>query len=938
MSCVEIASIIPTSAWRLDALEVSLAVIFGVIIGVILAIIISRCFVKEIAKDRIQKHQDDTVVKNAAYEVEVAGYADMTYRKTKTSTVNEKSSRQKPIKQDDGYDEEDGEYRKKKRRDESDDDDDGEGEEEEELMKEKLASGIVIALTMPSSEKTMVELSLQDFQATKSMERELLEERESVFVHILQILLGRFVTAERMDEKFAADFIDRTSQELSDAKDSLEASQLMVEQDLKNRSDLMKDPLALEEVLENSRLDYIRKMDGLVQDAQIKVKDKLSREAGLSSEEVEAIMKKLLENMAAAERMIGQEQNRQATILNERLSKRQALSEQYAQVTSRESKGNQTRAKSLNEIAKYLAEERELNQSQAKSIIKQYQADVEKIQENHKAAVSKQSQELAEKLQQHRERKLRALEKKQEEKREKLAAKAPQVVNPTDFVEAHHDLLEQQRNEKNDLIDELDYHEAEELSLLRKTLEEERGIELAEKDKSVFEELAEKAQLNEKEANRIIKKHQANVTAYEEQLDQEKKRQNMLLQEKIELRKASWEEEQRRAAAEQQQLAEQQERTITKLIDTQSTLDEESKRQIMLQHEQNVSALNNHLQMTKLKQQKLLEAKLTKRRARYESIKAEHSQERLARGEDDEEEGELTTKQAEELATEEQAMREEQQAAILALRKQLAHETEEVLKEQDAKMGILIGKLQAGQARRQGVIKKLDRAVKDLQDQLVDSIADSNVVSERKTERIMAAHMQEIEDIEEKLRQARAHQEDQLQHKMETIKLMREKTLAEELKKEAKPSNDRHRETSSGALQLMTKILESNRQKQALRQLEQEMKVETMKQKEELNDQLEDALEQELKERERDFLGQLAALSQLGKDELNNMVHTAIAEDGGDENDAKKLSKDLNKRIKTAKSRPDMEPGEMEDEPMEEKPKKRKKKKGKKPSPSEDSY
>lgn len=49
----------------------------------------------------------------------------------------------------------------------------------------------------------------------------------------------------------------------------------------------------------------------------------------------------------------------------------------------------------------------------------------------------------------------------------------------------------------------------------------------------------------------------------------------MLLQEKIELRKASWEEEQRRAAAEQQQLAEQQERTITKLIDTQSTLDEE---------------------------------------------------------------------------------------------------------------------------------------------------------------------------------------------------------------------------------------------------------------------------------------------------------------------------------------------------------------------------
>ena len=79
-------------------------------------------------------------------------------------------------------------------------------------------------------------------------------------MHILQILLGRFVTAEKMDEKFAADFIERTSEELNEAKESLEATQLMVEQDLKNRSDLVKDPLALEEALENSRLDYIRKM------------------------------------------------------------------------------------------------------------------------------------------------------------------------------------------------------------------------------------------------------------------------------------------------------------------------------------------------------------------------------------------------------------------------------------------------------------------------------------------------------------------------------------------------------------------------------------------------------------------------------------------------------------------------------------------------------
>ncbi|XP_071502132.1 uncharacterized protein [Diadema antillarum] len=939
MSCAQIESIIPTSTWRIDALEVSLAVLFGVILGVIIAVIISRCFVKELARDRIQKHQDDSVVINAAYESRIAGDAELTYRKSRKSITSNKTTHVF-IEREGDHDEDDN--RKRDDRQEMD----GEEEEDDEELSQRSrihTAGIIVALAKNSSEKTTIELSLQDFQSTKSLESELLLEREWVFIHLLRMLLGKFVAAEKMEEKYAEEFVEDVTRDIMEAKSTLNGTQLVQEEEIRKKPEFSKDPLAMEEALENSRLDHIRKLDGLVQDMQIKVKDKLSKDASLTTDEVEAIMKKLMENMATAEKMIGDEQSRQASILQERLAKRQALSEQYGQVTTRETKGNQARMDSLNELVKYLSEERELNESQAKSIIKQYQTDMENIQLKHQAAVLKHSQDLAERLQQHRERKLRELDRRHSEQREKLASKAPSVVNPTDFVEAHHDLLEQQRNEENDLVDELDFHEAEELSLLRKKLEEERTSELAEKEESIFEELMAKAQLNEKEAKKIVKKHQANVAAYEEQLDQEKKRQNMKLQERIDQRKAAWEEEQKRAAAEQQQLTEQQERTISKLIDTQSTLDEEAKRQIMLQHEQNVTALNNHLQMAKLKQQKLLEAKLSKRRARYEALKAQQEAERRGNGEDSDENSELRKQQQEELEAEENRMKEEQQAAILALRRQLAEETEQVLREQDAKMGILIGKLQAGQARRQGVIKKLDKAVKDLQDQLVESIADSNVISERKSERILATHMQEMEEIEEKLRQARAHQEDQLQHKMETLKLTREKTLASELISKKEPASDRRRQSSVKAkasveaLQYMTQILERNRQKLALTQLEQEMTVETLKQKEELNKQLEEALEEELQERERDFLGQLAALSQLSKEELNTMVQTAIAEKGGNENDVKKLSKDLNKRIKTARNNPELDgdADQMEDREEEERPKK-KKGKGKKKKSGKD--
>ena len=49
------------------------------------------------------------------------------------------------------------------------------------------------------------------------------------------------------------------------------------------------------------------------------------------------------------------------------------------------------------------------------------------------------------------------------------------------------------------------------------------------------------------------------------------------------------------------------------------------------------------------------------------------------------------------------------------LRSRLALEIKEALKAQDAQLGVLIGKLQVGQARRKNIIKKQDKAIKELQ-------------------------------------------------------------------------------------------------------------------------------------------------------------------------------------------------------------------------------
>ena len=57
---------------------------------------------------------------------------------------------------------------------------------------------------------------------------------------------------------------------------------------------------------------------------------------------------------------------------------------------------------------------------------------------------------------------------------------------------------------------------------------------------------------------------------------------------------------------------------MEKVLDSQLDLSADARDQIMREHEQNVTAVNNQLQMSRIKQQKRLEAKLEQRRAKVE--------------------------------------------------------------------------------------------------------------------------------------------------------------------------------------------------------------------------------------------------------------------------------------------------------------------------------
>ncbi|XP_035673799.1 interaptin-like isoform X1 [Branchiostoma floridae] len=647
---------------------------------------------------------------------------------------------------------------------------------------------------------------------------------------------------------------------------------------------LRKDPVAMQEALEKLHPQYVQRMNSLLKEQQESVRQDLST-AGLPQNELEKIMSKFVDNMATVDRLMGEQFARQSLALQERLAKRQRLAGEHTSAQNREEEEVEERMNQQHITLDKLCQDTKLLDKQRDSIWAQYQSDMQRVEENYNADLQVQQDMLKEKLQQRRQHKLQKLAAKEETEREDLNNSAAEgQTDPKDFVKAQHDLMIQQQQRRLNILEELDETEAEELSMLKQQLDTSRGQLLLEHDQSLYENLQARAQLSEKEARKLMKKHQIHMKNFQERQDEERERQREQLDAKLAQRRRKMEEQSATTQAEQKMLNDQQERAITMLLDTQAGLTEEARKQIMKEHEQNMIAVNNQLQISRTRQQKILEQKLAQRRAKLEAkTKAKQDEKKML-----EEEYEEMVQQLEE----------ERQQALTELRKRLAEETDQALKAQDEQLGKVIARLQLGQARRQSIIRRQEKAIKELQEQLVDKVAESGQVSDTKTERILQNHYREVELINEQLQTSKERQMRALQEKLEVKQLNRQRAIEEKLDKEEKEQlKYEARRGSLSASAALTKLLMDRRHQAAIDDLEREMKLELTRQTDQLNQELEEQMRGELEDREKDLLSKLAVMGNMSKKQLTEAVEEAVEKVGGTA-DAKKLTKDLAKRMK----------------------------------------
>ncbi|KAK3705685.1 hypothetical protein QZH41_009524, partial [Actinostola sp. cb2023] len=580
------------------------------------------------------------------------------------------------------------------------------------------------ALIKETGEDMDVELQTQDFRLIQKMEQDLRKEKSEIIEDI--------ETDSRKEQ-------DNEEQELRETTTDIT--------ELDNR-------------LEQLHSKHSKKKDLRLNQLQEEFGRDLTKESELTEEEAEQILSKLMTNFTAAERRRAEEVTRQSMILHERLAKRQYMAQKKAAEKQEETEEYQERKQQPNSVIAVLKKRGKLMEDQSEKILEEYQQDLKVIEEKQQQAVLKHEAELAARLKKKREQKTKRLLSELEGQKEEFDSKANLMIaegsmTAEDYLEAYHQLKVEQQAALEEDEETSDNYEAQEFQDLSQQLNERWKRSVSKREDELFIEIRKQAHLSEKESERLMKKHQEQLDEYSNKQQRERKRQQAAIKDKLKERKNRWEREAEQRVIEQDQMMTEQEQTLKQVLNAQIGLNEQLRKQVMLEHEQNLMALNNHLQISRIRQQKKVEQRLAQRRARLAELRKNMEEERSRKANGDPDQMKtLARSQNIEYQAEVKKMEEEHQAALEDLRRRLAAETEEALRDQDDRLGKILGKLQLEVTRRDEIIKNRDTAIRDLEKKLVDTMTKEGTMADLQTDKIMKQHQKQVDRLNQNIEQA----------------------------------------------------------------------------------------------------------------------------------------------------------------------------------------
>ncbi|XP_061192886.1 trichohyalin-like [Saccostrea echinata] len=789
---------------------------------------------------------------------------------------------------------------------------DEEGEGGPLLTTETLpgAEGLGKIMTNFHSEDAENEMTKQDLKKVDALMRALQAAKDQVLFNMVKKQLKKLKVGDP-----ARSIVERNVKEdLLNKRKMLEDERREEEQVIRQSHAKDKDTSMMEDELERLDAKTNQKLARLHEDERDFIRKEINKQTDLSEKEIDALMEKLLSEMSEVDRKQALQLSRQQRALEERLAKRRQIIAMRKLQDQQDSDVVTENVESHEDVLKQLVQDGKLQEKKKNQILNEYLQDLNRLTKARDLESQRQQLTLEEKLAKRRQRELQKLSAEQEKEEQLLLKNMDKSTDTKGLVDDYLELKEKHLQEMDQKELQLDQ---EELKALDKVRTEEAEVKQKEienfNDKMVSTITEVVGNDNKFDVDRLIKAHKKRMQQYEEDRLEERNKFAARLRERLNERMAKLEEEEETQLQEQEALIVQQTSTVNKVLTTSLELTQEAKEKILREHEHNLQVINNQLQVSRLKQQKNLENKLAERRARMAEVRRKKEETLMNKAKANREEREKLQQQLNaELQLEEKRLEEERKAALAALRRRMAAETQEALHEQEKRLGQLIGRLEVGAARRQAILSKQDATLQNLQEQLENKLTrEGSRLSG--VDVIIQQHSSQVDQLNDQLQRAREHQENLIKEKIMAKKHQKEMELREQIEDEQdfnRNSSIRRRGAGKASNILNTAFMEQRHKKQR-EELESEMKLELERSKEELNQQLELELQTELENQKRELLTQLTAASGMSHSEIESTIKSAVQDTGGNDRAAKKLGKELRQGLERAKT--DMNYGVDED-------------------------
>jgi ellis van creveld syndrome protein 1 len=142
--------------------------------------------------------------------------------------------------------------------------------------------------------------------------------------------------------------------------------------------------------------------------------------------------------------------------------------------------------------------------------------------------------------------------------------------------------------------------------------------------------------------------------------------------------------------------------------------------------------------------------------------------------------------QLKQIADEERRLEVQREQELQDLRDRLSAETTAALDEQERQLGLLIARLQVGQARRLAIIEKQDKTIKELEDQLANRLGneepdegvdevDAEPKSNEMVDAILQQHQNQVEQLQDRMDEVKERQEQMLKEKLQAKQLKKQR-------------------------------------------------------------------------------------------------------------------------------------------------------------------